>query len=79
MNGCVRQVKTRWGVTWQVLFFLPRVAGFPGPRSQMTWTLGFLYFFHDKSKIHHFGGKVLKKNIEKTVLQEYDFSQNLFV
>jgi hypothetical protein len=26
-------------VTWQVLFFLPRVAGFQQPRSHMTWAV----------------------------------------
>jgi hypothetical protein len=25
------------GLTWQVLFFLPRVAEFPRPKSHMTW------------------------------------------
>jgi hypothetical protein len=35
-----------WGVvTWQVLFFLPRVAGFPRPRSHMTWIFRFLVLF----------------------------------
>ncbi len=44
-KSCMSQVKNRWAVTWQVLFFLPRVAGFPWPRSHMTLTLRFLVCF----------------------------------
>ncbi len=32
-------------VTWQVLFFLSRVAGFPRPRSHMTCIFGFFFLF----------------------------------
>jgi hypothetical protein len=40
------QVRTGGGgVTWQVLFFLPRVAGFPRPRSHMNCIFGFLVLF----------------------------------
>jgi hypothetical protein len=46
----VRQVRTGGVVIWQVLFFLPRVAGFPQPRSHMTWIFGFLVLFAEKVK-----------------------------
>jgi hypothetical protein len=36
------------GVRWQVLFFLPRVSGFPWPRSHMTWVFGFFILFAEK-------------------------------
>jgi hypothetical protein len=62
-KSCMSQVTTRGAVTWQVLFFLPRVAGFLWPRSHMTWIFGFLFFFYNKSKRHHCKGKVLKQNI----------------
>jgi hypothetical protein len=44
-KSCVRKVKTRGAVTWQIIFFLPSVAGFPWPRSHITWTFGFLVLF----------------------------------
>ncbi len=37
-------------VTWQVLFFLSRVAGFPRPRSHMTCIFGFFYFLQNKNR-----------------------------
>jgi hypothetical protein len=38
----------KWGaMTWQVLFFLPRVAGFPRPRSHLTWIFGFFVLFSE--------------------------------
>ncbi len=43
-----RQVRTGWGggdMTWQVLFFLPRVAGFPRPRFHMTCIFRFFALF----------------------------------
>ncbi len=33
-KSCMRQVRTEGAMTWQVLFFLPRVAGFPRPKSE---------------------------------------------
>jgi hypothetical protein len=46
IKSSVRQVRIGGGgITWQVLFFLPRVAGFPRPRSHMTWIFGFLVLF----------------------------------
>ncbi len=60
-KSCMRQVRTEGAVTWQVLFFLPKVAGFPRPRSHMTWVFGFWYFFLNKSKRLHCRGKVLKQ------------------
>ncbi len=34
-------------VTWQVLFILPKVAGFPRPRSHMTCIFGFFVLFEE--------------------------------
>ncbi len=44
-KNCVLQVKTKGAVTWQVLIFLLRVAGFQRPRSHMIWTFKFLILF----------------------------------
>ncbi len=45
MQSCMHQVRTGGAITWQVLFFLPRVAVFPQPRSHMTWIFIFLVLF----------------------------------
>jgi hypothetical protein len=73
-KSCVRQVRTGGVVIWQVLFFLPRVAGFPQPRSHMTWIFGFLVLFAEKVKKASLS---LRKKKEKTLLEEYDFSRIL--
>ncbi len=44
-KSCMRQVRTGGAMTWQVLFFLPRMAGFSQPRSPMTWIFGVLVLF----------------------------------
>jgi hypothetical protein len=59
----MHQVRTRGAVIWQVLFFLHRVAGFPRPRSHMTWIFRFLVLFAEKVKKHHCKGKILKQKI----------------
>jgi hypothetical protein len=70
------QVRTGGAMTWQVLFFLPRVAGFPRPRSHMTWIFQFFwYFFRISKKGIIVGGKVPKQKIEKTFLQETILSE----
>jgi hypothetical protein len=51
------------GMTWQVLFFLSRVAGFPQPSSHMTCNFGFVLLLQNKSERHHCREKVLKKKI----------------
>jgi hypothetical protein len=70
----MRQVRTGGAMTWQVLFFLPRVAGFPQPRPHMTWIFGFFGTFCRISKKGIIvGGSPEAKNIEKTFLQENNF------
>jgi hypothetical protein len=69
----MRQVRTGGAVTWQVLFFLPGVAGFPRPRPQMTWVFQiFGTFCRIRQKGIIVGGSPEAKNIEKTLLQDYD-------
>jgi hypothetical protein len=59
--------------------FLPKVAGFPRPRSHMTCIFGFLVHFAEEVKKASLKGKSPEaKNIEKTLFQETIFFQNLF-
>ncbi len=52
---------------------------FHGPGIIWPELSDFWYYLRNKSKRHQCRGKVLKqKNIEKTLLQEYDFFRNFF-
>jgi hypothetical protein len=73
------QVQTRGAITWQVLIFLPMVAGFPQPRSHTTWILIFWYFFYNESKSIIVGGTAEEQHIEKTLLQEYVFLRFFYI
>jgi hypothetical protein len=62
-------------MTWQVLFFLPRVAGFSPPKSHRTWIFGFLKLFAEYAKKASLEGEGPEaKTIKKTLLQKYNFS-----
>ncbi len=71
-KSCVRQVRTGGAMIWQVLFFLPRVAGFPQPRSHMTWIFG--TFCRKSKKIII----VLKKKYRENTSRGIWFFQNFF-
>jgi hypothetical protein len=64
-KSCTRQVKTRVDVTWQVLLFLPRVAGFPQPRLHWPGFMDFTAIIIKNIIVH--GESPEAKHIENTI------------
>jgi hypothetical protein len=73
-KSCVCQDKTMGPVKWQVLFFLPRVAG---PGLILPGLSNFWYFFCNKSKMHHFEKSWRKTYRENTFQGLQFFSKSL--
>ncbi len=79
-KSCMCQVKTRGGITCQVLFFLPGMARFPRPRTHMIWMVDFWYFFciiSQKGII--IGGNSWNKNYKEKTFPGIRFFSELFL